>query len=406
MKTRARIALVLCLALCAASLSGCLAEAVPEDEPAAAVPELTIVQRPIPDNEAMAFLKGMGVGWNLGNTFDAIKGDWNKNADEMTVETSWGNPKTTKALFTALKEAGFSSVRIPVSWHDHVDAEYVISEKWLARVQQVVDWALDEDLRVILNIHHDEDQFLPTAAHYEESAKYVGAIWRQLAEAFRDYDQRLIFESMNEPRVVGASYEWNFIQSNNDCVTAARNINKLNQLFVDTVRASGGNNENRYLMVPGYDASSDGALNSVFALPQDAADNRIIVSVHAYTPYLFALAPDGIKTFGSQSQKQEIVGFMNSLYNRYIVKGIPVVIGEYGARDRGNLQDRVDFSAFYAATASARNMPCLWWDNGAFQGNGEIFGVLDRRKAEFAYPEIVDAIITYGGYDKLPAAAE
>lgn len=400
MKKMMSLLLALCLCLsCAAALG----EAAQES--AVTVPELTIARRPIPDNEAMTLLKSMGVGWNLGNTFDATKGDWNRNADEMTVETSWGNPKTTEALFDTLKEAGFSTVRIPVSWHDHVDAEYKISEKWLARVEQVVDWALNRGFYVILNIHHDEEQFLPTLAHESESVRYVGAIWTQLAERFGNRDEHLIFESMNEPRVLGASYEWWYDAGNAGCVEAAECINRLNQLFVDIVRASGGNNANRYLMVPGYDAAPGGALNSVFALPEDTADNKLIVSIHAYTPYDFALNVSGGKAFRAQSQKQEIASFMNSLYDRYIVNGIPVVIGEYGAMIKGdNLQDRVNWAAFYVATASARNIPCVWWDNGAFKGSGELFGLIDRRAPAVYDPEIVEAITTYGGWEKLPEA--
>ena len=126
----------------------------------AQVPDLDIKRRPIPDNEAMAFLKQVGVGWNLGNTFDAIKGGWNKNADEMTVETSWVGIRTEERMIEALQNAGFTAIRVPASWHDHVDENYQISEKWLNRVQEVVDWAYSRGMYVILNIHHDEDQFL------------------------------------------------------------------------------------------------------------------------------------------------------------------------------------------------------------------------------------------------------
>ena len=395
------LALVLCLLLSALCLSACA-------EPAAViqVPELTIAQRPIPENEAMDFLKAMGVGWNLGNTFDAVKQGWNQNADEMTLETSWCGVKTTEAMFDALKEAGFTSVRIPVSWHDHVSGDdYEISERWLDRVQEVVDWAYQKGFYVILNTHHDEDQFLPTRAHFDDSARYISSVWQQLALRFRDYDEHLIMESMNEPRVLGASYEWNYNPAQPDCVEAAKCLNELNQLFVDTVRATGGNNAERYLMIPGYDAAPAGAMNDVYALPTDTADNKLIVSVHAYTPYDFALNIQGGRSFGTQSQKSEIVSFMNSLYNRYTVNGIPVVIGEFGAlAKKDNLQDRVDWAAFYVATASARNFPCLWWDNNAFTGNGELFGLLDRKTCAIAYPDILDAIMAYAGYDSLPAA--
>lgn len=399
---------LLCLALCLVICLPCLmalGEAAEKNE--ITVPELTILRREIPDNEAMDFLKKMGVGWNLGNTFDAIKQGWNANADEMTLETSWCGVRTTEAMFDALKEAGFTSVRIPVSWHDHVSGEdHEISERWMSRVQEVVDWAYDRGFYVILNIHHDEDQFLITREHAEASSHYIACVWNQIAERFRDYDEHLIFESMNEPRVLGASYEWNYNPAIPECVEAGRVLNELNQLFVDTVRATGGRNVDRYLMVPGYAAAPAGALNDVYALPTDSADNRIMVSVHAYTPYDFALNNNGGKTFGTQSQKQEIVSFMNALYGRFTVQGIPVVIGEYGALSKGDqyLQDRVDFTAFYVATASARNFPCLWWDNNAYSGNGEKFGVLDRRNARLAYPDIVDAIMTYAGWDNLPAA--
>ena len=369
------------------------------------VPDLDIKRRPIPDNEAMAFLKQVGVGWNLGNTFDAIKGGWNKNADEMTVETSWVGIRTEERMIEALQNAGFTAIRVPASWHDHVDENYQISEQWLNRVQEVVDWAYSRGMYVILNIHHDEDQFLPTPAHKEESARYIETIWTQLAARFRDYDDHLILESMNEPRMVNHANEWWFDANNQDCLDSAKVLNELNQLFVDTVRASGGCNATRYLMVPGYDASPACVLNDYFTLPKDTADNRLIVSVHAYTPYSFALEMPGISTFGTQAQKQEIVSFMNGLYDRYITNGIPVIIGEFGAMVKGdNVQDRVDWTAFYAATAGARNLPVFWWDNNVFSGNGERFGLLDRKTCTFPHQQVVDAMMRYAGYEKLPEA--
>ena len=394
-------ALLMMLCLLAAACTACAESAV-------TVPELTTVRREIPENEAMEFLKKMGVGWNLGNTFDATKGDWNRNADEMTVETSWVGVKTTEEMIQTLCEAGFTTIRVPVSWHDHVSgADYEISGKWLNRVQEVVDWAYNRGMYVILNIHHDEDQFLPSSSHYEESAHYVQCVWQQLAERFRDYDEHLIMESMNEPRLMNSSYEWVFDPNAPECQDAADCLNRLNQLFVDTVRATGGNNADRYLMVPAYDASPENAVRDSFILPTDNADNKIIVSVHAYTPYDFALNLSGGSEFKLtyQSQLRDILTFMNNLYNKYTVNGIPVVIGEFGALEKkGNLQDRVDWTAFYVAAASARNFPVCWWDNNVFSGNGERFGLLNRKTVTFAYPEILEAIMQYGGYEKLPTA--
>lgn len=370
------------------------------------IPEMTIVQKEVPDNEAMEFLKNLGVGWNLGNTFDAIKQGWNKNADEMTLETVWCGVATSEKMFDALKEAGFTAVRIPVSWHDHVSGpDHEISERWMSRVQEVVDWAMERGFYVILNTHHDEDQFEPSAKHFEESAHYIECVWRQIGERFMDYDEHLILESMNEPRLMNSNYEWWFDANAPECQDAADCLNKLNQLFVDTVRATGGTNASRYLMVPGYDASPENAVRDSFILPADTADNKIIVSVHAYTPYAFALQMPGTSEFGAQNQKMDIVNFMNSLYNKYIANGIPVVIGEFGAMEKnGNRQARLDWTAYYVNMASARNLPVLWWDNNAFSGNGELFGLLNRKDCSFPFPELAEVIVRYGGYNKLPAA--
>ena len=372
------------------------------------IPEIrNVYQFELPQNDAMAFLKRMGIGWNLGNTFDAYRGEGYAGRGEMAIESSWVGVLTSEAMIEAIHDAGFHTIRIPVSWHNHVtDVDFTISQPWLDRVKTVVDWAIARDMYVILNTHHDEgyDTFYPLNAYYDQSEKYITSIWRQLAETFRDYDEHLIFEAMNEPRLKGHANEWWFDANSKDCLEAADCINRLNQAFVNTVRAAGGGNADRYLMVPGYDASPDGALRDQFTLPQDTADNRIIVSVHAYTPYNFALQDGGVSSFTpSNQQTTEIATFMNSLYKKYTAQGIPVVIGEFGARAKGNnLQDRVNYAAYYIAFASARNIPALWWDNGSFSGNGENFGLLNRRQAAWAYPEIVQALMQYGGYEKFP----
>lgn len=380
-------------------LAGAFALAeVPEE---IAVPELDLpAPREVPDNAAMAFLRRMGVGWNLGNAFDAWRDG--VSGDALELETYWCGVRTTEALIDAVREAGFSTLRVPVSWHNHVDADFTISAAWLDRVQQVVDWAIDRDFVVILDIHHDEgaDFYYPSEACMETSQRYIRRVWEQLAERFADYDERLIFEGMNEPRQKGTDWEWWLDEGNPDCREAADCINRLNQCFVDTVRAAGGHNADRYLMVPGYDAAPRGALSDLFALPEDPADNRLIVSVHAYTPYAFALKEGGSRRFflGAGPQTREISAFMDELYERYIAEGVPVVIGEFGARDRdGNTQARVDYAAFFAASASSRGIPCCWWDNGNHSGEYERFALLDRAACAWYYPGIVEALVRYGG---------
>ena len=370
------------------------------------IPELDIKRRPIPQNDAMEFMKKLRIGWNLGNTFDATRDGY--QGDDVTIETYWCGVKTTKEMVFAIRDAGFRCIRMPVSWHNHVQGEdFTVNPAWMARVKEVVDYAMEAGLYVILNTHHDVDKkyYYPSSEYYESSEKYLTSVWRQMAECFKDYDEHLILESMNEPRLAGTNYEWNFRGSVPECVDAANCINRLNQRFVEVVRATGGYNAKRYLAVPCYGASPQNAVTEYFKLPEDTQENRIIVSVHAYTPYNFALEDGKVNVFPmSLAHKMEIPAFMNQLYDTFITNGIPVMLDEFGARDKNNLQDRVYFAAYYVATASARNIPCCWWDNNGFTGRGELFGLLNRREARIAFPEIAEAMMRYAGYDTLPEA--
>ncbi|MCM1192199.1 MAG: glycoside hydrolase family 5 protein [Butyrivibrio sp.] len=368
------------------------------------IPEVNIEPFEVPDTEAFRFVRDMKIGWILGNTFDAFNDGI--VSSELDIETAWCGIATTKDMIDDIQAAGFNSVRIPVSWHNHVDEDYRISEAWLDRVQEVVDYAYDNGMYVILNIHHDNSEsfMYPDSAHLEQSIRYITTVWEQLCRRFGEYDQHLIFECMNEPRLVGSQYEWWINAGAEECKDAISCINRINQEFVNTVRAAGGSNLNRYLMVPGYDASPDGALNSGFVLPTDAegVEDKLIVSVHAYTPYNFALQAEGesgsTAEFDSDSPGSvaDINSFMDRLYTKFISNGVPVIIGEFGSRDKGqNLQARIDHAAYYVAAARARGMSCLWWDNNAFTGDGENFGLYYRRSGRFLYPDIVAALMKY-----------
>ncbi len=367
------------------------------------IPDVTIEPFEVPENEAFQFVADMKIGWNLGNTFDSYTEA--ELDDELDSETLWVSTATTEEMIIAIKDAGFNTLRLPVTWHTHlVDDNYTISEVWLGRIKEVVDYGINNGMYVILNIHHDNnEEFLyPDSAHLEQSTKYVSSIWTQLAAYFADYDEHLIFEAMNEPRLVGTNYEWWLNASAAECQDAVACINSLNQTFVDVVRAGGGNNATRYLMVPGYCASPDGALNDGFVLPTDTQENKLIVSVHAYTPYNFALQSPkesgSISNFDSDDANsvRDIVTFMDKLYNKFISQGIPVVIGEFGAQNKNlNTQDRVDYGAYYIAAARARGMTCAWWDNNAFTGNGENFGLYYRMGGYFIFQDIVTAMMKY-----------
>lgn len=368
------------------------------------IPDITIEAYDIPDNDAMEFVNGMKIGWNLGNTFDAIN-DNSNFTDELQYESTWSGVVTTKEMIDLVKLAGFNTIRIPVSWHNHVSGEdFAISEIWMDRVQEVVDYAMENDMYIILNIHHDisEDYFYPNSKNLETSTNYITSIWSQIATRFQDYDEHVIFEGMNEPRLVGTENEWWLDINSENCIDAVDCINQLNQSFVDTIRAGDGNNTSRYLMVSGYCASSDGALTDLFKLPEDIRENKIIVSVHAYTPYNFAL--QDISETGSTTDfstnnandTDDIDYFMDKLYDKYISIGIPVVIGEFGARDKeNNLLSRVEYATYYIGAARARGMICCWWDNNAYSGSGENFGILNRSKLEWEYPEIVEGLMKY-----------
>ncbi len=368
-----------------------------EGEPVT-VPDIETKAWDSPDAEPLRFVRDMKAGWNLGNTFDAFDCSW--LSDPLDYETAWCGAKTTEALIEALSKAGIRTLRLPVSWHNHLSADWVIDPAWLDRVEEVLSWAYSRDMYVILNIHHDcaPDYYYPDAAHAETSARYIRTIWSQLADRFQDYGPRLVFECINEPRLVGTANEWYWDASSPACQDAMAQIVALNQVFVDTVRASGGNNADRYLMVPAYDASPEYACNSSFSLPEDPADNRIIVSVHGYTPYSFALQMPGTDTFTLESAglKSDIALMLNRLYETYIVKGIPVVMGEFGAMEKnGNLQSRVSWLSFYVAQARSRGVTCCWWDNNIFSGSGERFGLFDRTSAACVYPELLEAFMRY-----------
>ena len=358
----------------------------------------------VPENESLQFIQDLEIGYNLGNTFDANNCTW--LTDELDYQTAWCGAKTTRELIVALKEAGFKTIRIPVSWHNHVDENYRISEAWMARVQEVVDWAYDEGFYVIINIHHDNeaDFEYPSYDKLENSKKYVTAIWEQIAERFADYDEHLIFETMNEPRQVGTDHEWWIGDTESDVAKECFDcVNQLNQVIVDTIRANGkGYNTSRYIMAPPYCANPDYALVKDFKLPEDpdaTAENRIILSIHAYTPYSFALEQPGVKEFSIAEGKGtgDIESFMKAIYAKFVLKGTPVLIGEFGALDKDNTDSRMQFTAYYIATAEKYGFSAVWWDNNAYHTDGENFRLIDRANLTWTYPEIVDQMMYYSG---------
>lgn len=320
----------------------------------------------------------MGAGWNLGNAFDASDCSWLSN--EMDYESAWNGEKTTKELIKAVKDMGFKTIRIPVSWHNHVDKNYNISSAWMKRVKTVVQWCLDEDMYVILNTHHDisTSYIYPDNAHYAQSEKYIKAIWKQLSAEFKDTGDKLIFESMNEVRAVGTNNEWWFDKNNipKNVQEYISCINKLNQAFVDTVRAGGGKNASRFLMIPGYATSTDGITNKYFTMPTDTAKDKLMVTVHIYT-----------------EKSSEYQSLINAAYNKFTAKGIPVVIGEFGTVIKTDAKKRAEIEGATAAYARSKGMIVVRWDNNAFTGNSETYGLIDRKTLKWKFEDIAKAIV-------------
>lgn len=352
-------------------------------EEIAEVETVTYTEEELEAMSSVEFAKILKAGWNLGNTFDA------ENSG-LDAETSWGMPKTTPEIIHFIKEVGFTSIRIPVSWGKHTDDEYNIDSEWMARVKEVVDYAYDEGLFVIINSHHDVDYYYPSPDHYAESEKYLTTIWAQIAEEFKDYDDHLIFESMNEPRLKGTDIEWWFAASDPKGKEAIGVICKLNQAFVDTVRKSGGNNANRFIMVPSYAASQDFAINSAFSMPEDPS-NKLMLSVHAYTPYDFAGKANGYSDWDGSKNTEFI--FMGKLMSKFIVNGYGVVIGEFGATNKNNDEARGKWARGYTQKAAGYGISYFVWDNMQVGVGEENFGLIDRNNLKVYFPELLDSYL-------------
>ena len=339
-------------------------------------------------------LADMGVGWNLGNTFDA-----HGAPDPAADETYWGNPETTKEMIDAVRLQGFRTLRLPVTWSEHVGGapDYEIDRDWLERVAQVVDYAYGEGMYVILDTHHEPDYWLkPQEDGLEQVEEELCAVWKQIAGRFADYGEKLLFEGMNEPRVKGSPEEWS-----GGTKEGREAVNRLNAAFVRTVRSCGGNNASRCLILCPYGNSVTAQTLGELEIPAD--DENIAVAVHMYTPYFFAFDPgqDSVSEW-TPALKGELSANMK-LLDRYLIdRGVPVIITEFGAvrksyRDadgtaRENTDQVLAWLVDYMEMAGQRGIPCVWWDNGIYDADGEKFGIFDRRSLTWYAPEIADAL--------------
>lgn len=287
---------------------------------------------PVP-SEAITFARQMGIGWNLGNTLEAT-GDWIKSTSTHDYETAWGNPVTTKAMIDGIKASGFKTVRIPVAWSNLIGPNYAINKNLMARVEEVVKYCLDNDIYVILNIHWDGGWMAKFSTDYDGTMKKYKAVWSQIAEHFKNYSDHLIFESQNEDGVYPDL--WNhYTNVPNHKDKAYETLNSANQAFTNLVRASGVNNRRRYLLIAGYSTSIELSVDPAFKMPRDHAAHSML-SVHYYSPPTFAILEKDASwgktasNWGTPAEVEVVKADFLPLKARYLDKGIPVIIGEYG----------------------------------------------------------------------------
>lgn len=307
-------------------------------------------------------VKDIKVGWNLGNSLESY--DTNKTG--IATETGWGNPKTTEELVKSVKNAGFNAIRIPVTWGEHMDGDTVQTE-WLDRVQEVIDYAYNNGMYVIMNMHHDDYiWFNPTEEEYAGDSARMKKIWEQVSARFKDYGDRLIFEGMNEPRSIGSDNEWMGGTAAERAV-----VNRYLQDFVDTIRASGGNNAERSLIVTAYGACAEEVSMNDIIVPND---EHIIVSLHYYAPWKFS---SGETTNFGSTEKSELDAKFDSMKKKFADKGIPVIIDEFGCVGIADDNVRAEYYSYYISAAKARGIKCFVWDNNVAKGK-DGYGILNR----------------------------
>lgn len=353
-------------------------------------------------------VEAMGPGWNLGNQLESV-------TDNVPEETNWGNPVITEKLIQSVKAAGFKSIRIPVSYFAKIDddKDYTIDSKWLDRVQEVVDYCIKNDLYAAINIHGDGyntidgSWLLCNGKNQTEIKKKYKKVWKQIAERFKNYDEHLLFESMNE------EFDGSYSEPNKEYY---QNINDYNQIFVDTVRKTGDNNTKRWLIIPGWNTNIDYTAGDYgFKLPTDQyrdksidkEEQRIMISVHYYSPWDFCGGENCVITqWGNEADDPSktsttcdetyMKNQLNLMKTTFADKGYPVFIGEYGSIDKTSYDSENEYYRAYFARKLcqlSRKNGCIpmYWDNGYNGVHG--FGLFDRTTCEITQPVIIDAIM-------------
>lgn len=328
----------------------------------------------------------MRIGWNIGNSLDSCGAGHPKDWPISKYETQWKNPVISRELICLIKEIGYQTVRIPVTWYEHMDENGNIELAWLERVREVVDYVLEENMYCIINVHHDtgggsQAWLRADRKIFEQVKKRYGIMWQQIAEYFRDYGERLLFEGFNE--MLDAASSWDYTDQEGYEI-----INQYHQLFVDVVRKTGGNNQERNLLLNTYGASPMEPAASAFRLPEDGAQEHLLVGVHFYKPDAFTAG--NMNHWGAEGEV-EVQEFFERMDRYFGSKGIPVVMGECGTHDVRTEKERIKYIQSVITKAIAHGMVYFWWDDG---GNMKL---IDREQNCVIYQDLQREIIDAGG---------
>ena len=401
MRKRRITALFLALIMCLSVLAGCKKQENPADTgstPTAEPTAAAATDAPAPTDEPAAddgtltgktaaeIVAMMRSGFNIGNTLDATG---NNYTNIYSQEQSWGNPVISFKLIDALAERGFNVIRIPITWFKYIskDGNYTIDTEFLGRIKTVVDLCYKHDVFVIINVHHEDWINVKTLdKDYEQIGVELKAVWEQIADYFADYDQHLVFEVMNEPRMKDTGNEWN------PNTAGCKAVNYLNKVAYEAIMSSHkGHNDERCVMVPTYAASSSSTAMKNMEIPSVDGDySNVIVSIHSYTPYNFCLT-DNSSTFDPAKDGKDIDYVFNDIDKYFTSKGIPVVMGETGAtKSQGNTEAREAWAYYFTAKAASYGVPCVIWDNGANgSSGGECHCYINRWTAEWTADSII-----------------
>ena len=322
------------------------------------------------------YVEEMGKGWNLGNTFDGVDTDVNK---EDLGETAWGNPVVTKELIKEIKDKGYDSIRMPMTAYrrfTEVDGKYIMNEAWLNRYKEVVDWAVEDNLYVMINLHHDSWLWLKYWDGNIESKEYKMFVdlWEEIADKFKDSSELVSFETINEPQFSDTKEDGTKIE-----VDAQTRLDILNKVAYDIIRNSGGNNDTRMIIIPTMNTNHEEKNSEpAYQFIKSLNDENVMATIHYYSEWVFS-SNLGITSFDealydwsdTYTAREAAKGALDLVYNKFTKNGIGVVVGEWGllGYDSGSevnqSGEELKYYEYMDYLASERGISLMFWDNGS-----------------------------------------